>query len=292
MHPALKRILKPFLMRFPRLGILGLKVARPFRFQPERLAWRGGDQGPGNGRPSLVFFTHYRCGSMMLDRRLGDLLDGLDYKRINFQGYVHPWSIERREDFQRNRDEHARVGRFVATGRFYSPLRYYVDIPDLPTYKVLVVLRDPRDVLVSRYFSERYAHVRLDDRFLEHCERVESMELDRFVLEYAEQVEEHYRLFMDHAEDLRHALVISYEEVISDFEGFLRRVNEYADLGRSEEYVAEVAARESFTVTSEDKYAHKRSVKARNFEDKLAPETIAALNERFADVLDHFGWTV
>ena len=265
---------------------------RPFLFHREHRAWKGGDTRPGNGRPSLVFFTHYRCASMMLVRRLNDLLAGLGYRQVDYQGYVHPWPLDQRDHFQRAREEHREVGRFVAEGRFYAPLRYYVDVPELQNYKVVVVLRDPRDVLVSRYYSEKFAHVRADTRFLAHCEEVEKMELDEFALAFADDVGGHYRFFMEHAPDLEHALFVSYEEVISDFEGFLSKVNEYAGLGCPAERVREIADKESFRVTSEDKYAHKRSVKARNFEEKLQPETIGALNVQLADVLKHFGWEV
>jgi hypothetical protein len=290
MNNFVKRTTKGILMRHPAAGIRAVQLARPLRFWPERLGWRGWDTGSGNGRPSIVFFTHYRCASMMLVQRLNDLIEGLGYRQINYQGYVHPWPIEKREKFQRDREEHERVGRFVAQGRFYAPLRYFVDIPHLDQYKVLLVLRDPRDVLVSRYYSERFAHVRLDKGFLDHCRKVEDMTIEEFVVGYTDDVGAHYRLFMEHAADLEHAHVVPYEEVIADFAGFLRGVNEYASLGRSEEEILEIAGRESFSVSSEDKYSHKRSVKARNFEEKLPAETIAVLNRELGDILDHFGW--
>ena len=265
---------------------------RPLYYSFERRAYSGRDKVDDSGPTSIVFFGHYRCATMMLMRRLSDLIEGKGYKKVDYQGYVHSWPISERELFQRDQEGHERVGRFLPKSRFYSPLRYFVAIPNLPDYKTILVLRDPRDVLVSRFYSEKFAHVRLDERFKAHCEEVEKLELDEFVLKFAQQVGDHYRFYMEHQDALRNALVINYEEVIADFRGFLTRVNEYAELERSPEELQTISDRESFSVDAEDIYSHKRSVSARGFEKKLQESTIAKLNEEFDTVLQHFGWEV
>jgi len=40
----------------------------------------------------------------------------------------------------------------------FAPLRYYFKIPDELNANVILHLRDPRDVLVSLYYSEAYSH--------------------------------------------------------------------------------------------------------------------------------------
>lgn len=243
-------------------------------------------------RPSVVFFSHYRSASMMLNRRLLELIDGHDYCQLDYQGYVHPWSIERREDFQRDVEGHKQCGRFPEKGYYFGPLRYFVDIPALEKMKVIVVLRDPRDVLVSRYYSEKYNHVRLDKRFLAHCESIEKLSLDEFVLAYREDVKSHYDLYLKKAEQLANALTVNYEEMVGDFEGFLRKVNDYLELGRDEKFIQSITKQENFDVKKEDVYSHKRSVQPRNFEKKLKDATIKDLNSCFADVLTAFKWKV
>ena len=85
-------------------------------------------------------------------------------------------------------------------------------------------------------------------------------------------------------------MVWRYEELIADFAGFLAHVNDAFELGHDKRYIASIASKESFTVQSEDKFAHKRSVSAGAYLKKLKPETVVYLNELFADVLVFFDW--
>lgn len=285
-----KSAVKAVLRRHPWIGIGVMKCVRPMIFQRERKGWRGADTDPGNGRPSLVFFSHYRCASMMLMRRLKDLTSGLGYRVLNYQTFIHTWPIGERENFMHNVEENRRFRRFNPLGRFYTPLRFYVDIPDVEKFRVHLLLRDPRDVLVSRYFSEKFAHIRIDERFNQHCLEVEQMDIDQFALHFLEDVAGHYDLYQRNWNKMRQLRFVRYEDMIADFPGYLQGMNAFYDCGKSESEVAAIAAKENFEVTKEDKFAHKRSVKARSFESKLKPETIDALNERFAGLLDFFGW--
>ena len=40
----------------------------------------------------------------------------------------------------------------------FAPVRFYVDVPDIDDYKVILHVRDPRDVLVSMFYSYCYIH--------------------------------------------------------------------------------------------------------------------------------------
>lgn len=228
----------------------------------------------------------------MVNKRLRELMAGGGYQKMDYQGYVHPWPIEEREEFQHNQARNEKLGLFPSSGHYFGPLRYFVDIPKLQEMKAVVVLRDPRDVLVSRYYSEKFNHVRLDKRFREHCEKIEKMSLDEFVIAYKEDVKSHYSFYLENLDALSNALIISYEEMISDFHGFLKKLNDYLDLGKSDEFIRSISAKESFEVQAEDVYSHKRSVQPRNFEKKLSAETIGELNECFGQILSEFKWAV
>jgi len=266
------------------------RVTFSIRYRAEKLQYEGKNHSEGNGKKSIIFFTHYRCASMMLVKRLKDLLHRDNYQQIDYQGYVHKWTLDKREEFQFNTDSHEEHSRFNKKGRLYAPLRYFVAVPDINDYSKILVLRDPRDVMVSRFYSEKFAHIRMDKRFKEHCDSISQLSLDEFVLEYAEQTLEHYELFLENYKNWTDVLFVRYEDVISDFEGFLAQCDHYLCLGRSDSEIKEIAHKESFVVVTEDKYAHKRSVKARGFESKLNEATIDKLNEVFSDVIDGFGW--
>lgn len=287
-----KQKIKQVLRKAPWLGIAAVKAVRPVQFYKEKQAYNGGSQEAKNQQPSLVYFSHYRCASMMVNRRLLDLLAGKNYRQLDYQGYVHPWSIERREAFQGDSEAHEQFKRFPQRGHYFGPLRYFVDIPHLDKLKPITVLRDPRDVLVSRYYSEKYNHVRLDTRFLRHCESIASLSLDEFVLAFKEDVGSHYNLYLKNKAALESGLMFPYEELIKDFRGFLGAVNDFVGLERSASFLDAVASQESFVVDKENRFSHKRSVEARNFEKKLKPETIEELNQFFSEMLLAFDWEI
>lgn len=285
-----KTLAKKMFQKFPVTTLPVEFWSRTLRYQNERKAYKGRDLAPGNGKSSVVFFTHYRCASMMLMNRLWDLLEVHRFKRIDYQGLVHFWTLDERAAFQGDSSGHDEFSRFNPLGRVYGPLRYFVDIPRLESFKVVLVLRDPRDVLVSRYYSEKFAHVRLDKRFRSHCEEIEALTVDDFVLKFASDVQENYGLFAKNKDKWKHGLFTKYEDLISDFPKFIKEVNDYCELGHSADFVASVAAKESFVVNAEDKFSHKRSVQARGFEKKLKPETITELNRMLRSELLFFGW--
>lgn len=294
MNSTLKKIIKRGIRlafdKAPQASDFLWGRVRRIILRKEIKAYDGKGKSKNGGHKSVVFFSHNRCASMMLNRRLLDLLEGVDLERIDYQRLVHPLPEKEREVFQWDREGHLQRGRFKGVGYYYGPFRYYVDIPKLNTFNTVLVLRDPRDVITSRYFSEAFAHVALDSKFHEHTKAVREMDVDTFVREFAPDVEAHYRNFMENFEMLKGGVVWRYEELIADFAGFLAHVNDAFELGHDKRYIASIASKESFTVQSEDKFAHKRSVSAGAYLKKLKPETVVYLNELFADVLVFFDW--
>ena len=109
---------------------------------------------------------------------------------------------------------------------------------------------------------------------------------------YKDDVKNHYDFYLENLNRLKNALIINYEEMIGDFKGFLNSIDRYLELNLESAFIDEIAAKESFEVKEEDVYSHKRSVQPRNFEGKLSQETIAELNQTFADILKAFNWRV
>ena len=286
----MKKLLKRLCRRFPILGVFLVSVIHPFLFKSERRAYSGKTNGKTNGRKSIVFMTHNRCASVMVHKRLLELLEADSYRHLDFQGLVQLNSSEQK-NFILN-ESNKNLGRFQNVGHYYGPLRYFVEIPKASSLKVLVVLRDPRDVLVSRYYSEKYSHFRFDRKFAEHCKKVEAMNLDEFVIKFSDDVCEHYRKYIRGWSNLGDVLFYKYEDVIADFEGFLTSFSAYAGIVKTKSDIKEIAGKESFSVVKEDKFSHKRSVKSGGFRDKLSQETIEELNGKFEDVLGYFGWGI
>lgn len=186
---------------------------------------------------------------------------------------------------------------FKPAGYVYSPFGGFVHgIADLEKYRIVLVIRDPRDALTSRYFSKAFSH-RLPDRrdkaeaFLAERQRVRQMSVDDFVLQEMGRYCERYRTYMRELEGRPNVLETRYEDLIGDFPQWLDRVLAFCSLSCHEATRAKLIAESSGSVdTKEDKMRHKRQVTPGDHRRKLKPETISRLDGELADILTRYGY--
>jgi hypothetical protein len=101
--------------------------------------------------PLLVYFGHHKCASTWLAGISHQVCHALGFKHI----IVHSTSIL-----------NSSLGDFVRTNRieFLSYVNANIDfVSELDQFLGFHVIRDPRDIVVSGYFSHRFSHPTSDD---------------------------------------------------------------------------------------------------------------------------------
>ena len=168
-------------------------------------------------------------------------------------------------------------------------------------------VRDPRDILVSEYFSVGWIHDEICSALAEWRKQVQQMTIDQYVLERpnlgVRPLSEMYLPLLQSPlgkdrpsatnSNGEHVLLVRYEDMVTVFDRWLgmvirpfsftfpqRRVRQYR-----RKYAKE------FVKTGES-MTHRRRVTPGDYLDKLKPSTIGTLNRRFADVLSRFGYTM
>lgn len=186
---------------------------------------------------------------------------------------------------------------FKPRGYLYSAFGGFVPgIPNLDKYKVVLMIRDPRDILVSWYYSIAYSHSippetsNRHDEYVEHRISARELTVDEHVVSQSERVFDilhRYRELL--VKQYPHVFVTSYEEMTTDFEGWLRRLLEACDLQISESLFERfIAYNRKIQPPDENKYQHIRKGKPGDYLEKLNPDTIAYLNEKFSPILAAF----
>jgi hypothetical protein len=207
--------------------------------------------------------------------------------RANFDSYFAFQQVPVPEGFARP-DFYDRAYR--ENGIIYGPHRSYRDIPNLDKYKVILVLRDPRDVLVSYYYSIAFSHPIISKNITEMRKKALSESLDEFVLrkapEFARKYEE-YRRFLYHNPN---CLFVKYESMLYESSEFLEEIQSFVDIPLSQEVVCRILEEELTLPQNEDIHRHRRSGRTGDFADKLQPNTVSKLNDLFEDSLDVFGF--
>jgi hypothetical protein len=158
---------------------------------------------------------------------------------------------------------------------------------------VLLVVRDPRDVLTSLYYSSAFSHAVPDGPFresmLQHRQQTLRLSIDEFVREQAPSFAARYAAYlrMTAAADV---YVARYEELVTDPHRWLGGVLDYLDAQVPRRFARALIRPRDFQIKHEDPQAHVRQIKPGDHARKLRPETIAWLNREFAAVLSSFGY--
>jgi hypothetical protein len=116
--------------------------------------------------------------------------------------------------------------------------------------------------------------------------------IDQYVLKEAEAYYPRYATYCEKLLGRDNVTLLRYEDMVSDFDRWFAEFTiPFGDQARTaiNPHVMD-KLRSSFQMRGEDRKSHKRKVTPGDHKEKLAPETIAALNERLSDVLDALGY--
>jgi len=188
---------------------------------------------------------------------------------------------------------------FKPTGYLYSFFGGMIEgIPALEAYKVLLMVRDPRDALVSHYYSLAYSHPAPEPEsgkyaeFMNVREMARRLSVDEYVLARSDGVYgtlDRYRKLL--LEKYPNTYVTRYEEMTADFETWLNRLLNACRLIITDELRQSLLDENArLKPKGEDVHRHIRKGRPGDFREKLRAETIDQLNAKFGPTLEIFGY--
>ncbi|MEZ6244089.1 MAG: sulfotransferase domain-containing protein [Phycisphaerales bacterium] len=253
------------------------------------------DLPPGEADlPSSLIFSAHKAGSTLLQQLLTNLAPHAGVTMFRLESVFWDQGVP---PGQMPADASSL---FHPRGYCYGVFRMFpwrYQIPILAQAKKILLVRDPRDAIVSHYFSVAKSHpepknapeeVKLQR--LAERERVGANTIDEHVLEHAEFF---FRVHWRYMRDLTktHTVrVFRYEDVIFEKRAWVDEL--CAELGwdvpaRLRHEVADLYDKRP---KEENAAAHIRRVTPGDHREKLRPETIEKLNEVFATALDRYGY--
>lgn len=154
----------------------------------------------------------------------------------------------------------------------------------------VIMVRDPRDMLVSQYYSFGFSHGMSKDpekraRHESAKKKIQSQTVDEYVLANADGLLLRFHQVIDLETICSRTTTLRYEDMIENFREFHESLTKIIKIKPR-------VAREIYLRTrprsEEDIYSHKRSGKVAGFRDKLEAATIDALNLQFAEILKRY----
>jgi hypothetical protein len=190
-------------------------------------------------------------------------------------------------------------------GGFRHLLNPSLGITFNPEDRVVLLVRDPRDMLTSAYFSQVKSHAipeggEVREKLLEARRHAAGTAIDDYVKERAPQVTVHldsYRELFEIVDGKARAagpqvLLCRYEDVIYRKAEWLGEIAAFFGMDLSAEECDRLAKRHEIIPTAEVAGSHIRRVHPGDHQSKLLPETVAWLNDYFSESVKPFGYTL
>lgn len=174
-----------------------------------------------------------------------------------------------------------------------APTVFYND-PIFRAGKKILLVRDPRDALVSEYFSNAFTHSlpgNSQDDSVVSVERKVARQTS--VEEYSLQRVEHLnRTVMAYRPLLgdRQLLIMRYEDVILQKASWIRRIAAHFELDAPEELIMAIVGWADNLPDKENPQAFVRRVVPGDHRDKLSKAGIAAIEDRLSAIWKELGY--
>ena len=190
---------------------------------------------------------------------------------------------------------------FLDSGYCFGGFRSFperFEIPNLSISKAILLVRDPRDMLVSHYFSTRSSHPEPGRRLatsmknMPRRDKAKSLSVDEYVVDlanfYGRVLRRYIQVLGENPQTFR---VYRYEDVIFNKHEWIADICDTFGWSVPEHTIKKIADKNDFRPRAEKESQHIRQVTPGDYKRKLKPETIEQLNRLLETELSFFGYS-
>ena len=240
---------------------------------------------------SAIFYTTHKCASSFVGNLFDVLVKSSQYELVDYASSIS--ALGNKINPGQNYEaflEKAYSDLYSLHGNIYAPQRRYLDFPGRERFKHIFFLRDPRDVLVSAYFSFGFTHPKPKNNaslneFIQKRNEIQSQGIDNYVLGGAESwIIPLYKQYKHLRETADESIYLRYDLFADDTAEFIKKIFHFLQLEISEKNI-ESLIRKADPVQATEAMKHKRSGRSGQYLEKLQPTTIDKLNNILSEIL-------
>ncbi len=240
-------------------------------------------------------FSIHKCGSTLMHKMINQVCHEAKVPAVSIPDVLFIEGVPT-EDWDADPD----LVEFIGPGRIYFGFRHLPDFllePRIDLYgkRAVLLVRDPRDALVSAYFSFGGKHIshklpeKNKEEFLARYMKTADLDIDQYVLQSARN---HRNKLIKYKEslDFDKVLLRRYEDIYFDKRKFLEEIFDHFEIEISGDIIQRVATANDERPAEEDITKHIRKGTPGDHREKLRPETITALNNLFREISGWYGY--
>lgn len=246
---------------------------------------------------SIFFFTTHKCASTFINKALQTIFARSKFNYLNY--YSALWHLGDKITLGKEDLSNASL-LFKAVGEVYGPLRIPLNLDVLKSSNNIFFLRDPRDILVSNFYSLGYSHSPPKNsiryvNFEDNRRKLRDEGIDQYVLRASEEwVLPTYLNYQSIKESSSTSSFISYQTFFENFPLFLEQFQNSLDISFNSKTTRKLHSFAKMPISNtssdygEDIFSHHRSGKSHQYIEKLQPSTIRQLSSILSPVLDYW----
>lgn len=245
--------------------------------------------------PDCYAFSIHKAGSTLMHSMIAGVC-----KRAKIPGVSIPDALFKLGIFEKDWAADERLLELFVPGRIYFGFRHLPEIltsdaARLKEKKSVLLVRDPRDALVSQFFSYggKYISHKLPDKgsevFLQQARSTADLSIDEYVLRASRNYLGKLVAYREQL-NVNNLLLRRYEEIYYDKRKFLGEIFAHFGFDVDPRILDAVAAQNDIRPEAEDPAKHIRKGAPGDHAEKLQPQTIAKLEDLFADTCEWFGY--
>lgn len=292
------------------MGRVRQKVNRLLKIIPaaQRLAFRirymnesrliKGSNFNENKKTSIIHFSFNKAATQYVKSILMRCAVNNGMVQVNFDGYAFNSDFPFLQHLSLSEMEKYKHI-FKKNGYLYSVFGGMVEgIPNLDEYKIVLFVRDPRDILTSRYYSISYSHgvpaVFGDkhDIFIKEQIKARNHTIDEYVISESDMLLLEFNRYNEiFLEKHSNYFLTKYEHMVDEFDVWLKSLLDYCEFNINKDLLRTFTDENNKLLSKgENKFKHVRKGKPGDYKEKLKPETVEFLNNKFSSVLLRHGY--
>lgn len=243
---------------------------------------------PAGDVSSFFVFSMFKAGSVLQDKVIEDICAELDIPTVSIPKAAFGQGINDNLISEKSAEDIFGKPGYCFYGFRYLP--HYLNGIKLETYKKLFLIRDPRDMLVSHYFSMKKSHPipagNVGEKLKQQRQQLESLDIDSYVLEKSSQflgIFNRYQKIDD-----GNLAMFRYEDIVFEKKRWITEILDFLEISLAEDVIEKIAANHDIFPQKEDTSSHIRKVSPGDHKEKLKAETIEKLNDKFQFILKKY----